>query len=243
MRQWRTANCDILLAIDANSGLDDIKVNRIISAGDLCDIIGSRHGIDSPSTYMQGSKTIDFLLGTVDVQKAVLASGYLPFNDGIRSDHRGLWVDINLNFFSFGPLPELTSAMSRLSTTNNKWVKLTKQRITKQIATDEIRSRLDALQVTPMTSENRSALIAELESIDGLIHNAMTTDVSKGTKLVPMWWSPELRNVKLGVTYWELKRFQRITGLCMAQPIQNILDQLPADHPFRRCPILVILRP
>ena len=81
-------NCDVLFAIDTNSGLDDIKLNRIVSAGDLCDIIGSRHGIDSPSTYLHGSKTIDFLFGTTKVQQEVIASGYLPFNDGIRSDHR-----------------------------------------------------------------------------------------------------------------------------------------------------------
>ena len=33
-----------------------------------------------------------------------------------------------------------------------------------------------------------------------------------------------------------MKRVQRITGLCMAQPIQNILDQLPADHPLQEMP-------
>ena len=142
-------NCDILLAIDANSGLDDIKLNHIVSAGDLCDIIGSRHGIDSPSTYLQGSKTIDFLFGTTNVQNAVIVSGYFPFNEDIRSDHRGIWLDINLNFFSYGPLPALSPAMCRLSTTNKKWMKLTKERITKHIRQDNIRSKLDELKLKP----------------------------------------------------------------------------------------------
>ena len=84
-----------------------------------------------------------------------------------------------------------------------------------------------------MTTDNRSALIAELELIDGLLHNTMTTDVSKVIHSAPNWWSPELLNEKLGVTYWELRRVQRITGMCMAQPIQTILDQLPADHPLQ----------
>ena len=84
--------------------------------------------------------------------------------------------------------------MCRLSTTNNKWVKLTKERITKHIFQDDIRSKLDVLKLKPMTTDNRQALIDELESIDGLLHNAMTSDVSKGIHSVPTWWSPELRN-------------------------------------------------
>ena len=155
-------NCDILLAIDANSGLDEIKLNRMVSAGDLCDIIGSQNGIDSPSTYLHGSKTIDFLFGTTNIQQAVITRGYLPFNDGIRSDHRENWVEINLNFFSYGPLPEMIPAMVRLSTTNHKWVKLTKERMSKHIVQADIRSKLDELQLKSVTSDNLQALINEL---------------------------------------------------------------------------------
>ena len=229
-------SCDILLAINANSVSDDIKLNRIVSTGDLCDIIGSRHGIDSPPTYLQGSQSIDFLFGTTNVQKAAIAKGYLPFNEGIRSDHRGIWMDINLNFFSYGPIPELSPAMCRLTTKNKKWVALTKERITKRIVQADIRDKLDNLQSKCMTNDNRPALIKDLESIDCLLHDAMITDVSKGIHMSPTWWSPDLRNEKLGVSYWELRRVQRITGMCMAQAIQNILDQLPPDHPLQNKP-------
>ena len=33
LRQWRLENCHILLTIYANAGLDDSKINRIVSAG------------------------------------------------------------------------------------------------------------------------------------------------------------------------------------------------------------------
>ena len=89
-----------------------------------------------------------------NVQKAVTASGCLPFNEGIRSDHRGILLDINLNFFIYGPLPALSPEMSRLSTTNKKWVKLTKERITKHIIQDGIRSKLDELKLKPMMTDN-----------------------------------------------------------------------------------------
>ena len=195
LRQWRLDGCDILLAIDTNAGLDDSRVNNIVSAGNLCDILGSKHGIDSPPTFTNGSKTIDFFFGTTNVQRAVQACGYLPFNDGIRSDHRGLWLDLNLNFFSYGPVPEMTPATSRLSTTNQKWVQRMKEQITNHIKEANIRTRLDALQEKSVTSENRQDLINELESIDGSLHDAMTTDASKGIHLSPTWWSPDSKGL------------------------------------------------
>ena len=92
---------------------------------------------------------------------------------------------------------------------------------------------MDKLQSKYMTNDNRPALINELEAIDCALHDAMITDVSKGIHTSPTWWSPDLRNEKLGVSYWELRRVQRITGMCMAQAIQNILDQLPPDYPLQ----------
>ena len=67
LRRWRLKNCYILLEIDANAGLEDPQINQIVSAGNLYDILGSHHGIDSPPTYLKGTKTIDFLFGTRNV--------------------------------------------------------------------------------------------------------------------------------------------------------------------------------
>ena len=64
----------------------------------------------------------------------------------------------------------------------------------------------------------------------------MTTDISKVTHSFPTWWSPDLRNAKLSVIYWELRRVQRITGMCMDHAIQGVLDQLPSDHPLQSRP-------
>ena len=100
LRHWRLDNYDIVLAIDANAGLDDPRINRIVSARDLCDILGSHHGIDSPSTFLHGTKTIDFLFGTRNVQRSVQRCSYLSFNDSIHSDHQGLWLGINTIFFA-----------------------------------------------------------------------------------------------------------------------------------------------
>ena len=68
------------------------------------------------------------------------------------------------------------------------------------------------------------------------MHQAMTTDISKGTNALPTWWSPELRNAKLTVVYWELRRVQRITGMSMDIAINGILEQLPSENPLQATP-------
>ena len=73
--------------------------------------------------------------------------------------------------------------------------------MSQHIKNANIRSRLDEFQLKSVTQANRQALIAELESLDGLMHHAMKTDISKGTNAVRTWWSPDLRNSKLSVVY------------------------------------------
>ena len=50
--------------IDANTNLLDARLQRILTDGGLYDLIGSKHGINSPPTYQRGSQTIDFMFGT-----------------------------------------------------------------------------------------------------------------------------------------------------------------------------------
>ena len=113
---------------------------------------------------------------------------------------------------------------------------INKRKITTSIQDANLRARLDELRAQSVTNENRASLINELEAIDTLLHNAMTTDINKGVHSLPTWWSPELRNAKLSVVYWELRRVQRITGMSMDDGIQSVLDQLPADHPLQDRP-------
>ena len=50
-----------------------------------------------PRTYNRGSRTIDAIFGTPIVAKSVICGGFEPFQDHIPSDHRGLYVDIDMS--------------------------------------------------------------------------------------------------------------------------------------------------
>eukprot|EP00978_Attheya_sp_CCMP212_P043108 scaffold275461_cov63-Attheya_sp.AAC.1 len=82
--------------VDANSPLNDAGFAKFVANSTLCDLLGSKHGMDSPPTYLRGSKTIDYLLGTPDIALATLACGMLKFHDGIFTDHRGMYIDLSV---------------------------------------------------------------------------------------------------------------------------------------------------
>eukprot|EP00957_Ditylum_brightwellii_P022162 1672443-Ditylum_brightwellii.AAC.1 len=82
--------------VDANSSLDDKAFAPFIAKADLCNVIGTAHGIDSSNTHAEGSKATNFILCTPPLLPTIRRSGMLRFYDGIHSDHRGIYCDINI---------------------------------------------------------------------------------------------------------------------------------------------------
>ena len=67
-----------------------------ISSHDLNHPFTLRHGFDEPATHSRGSKKIDYILVTDGVLDHVTANGILPFDKIVTSDHRALYLDVNL---------------------------------------------------------------------------------------------------------------------------------------------------
>ena len=60
----------------------------MINSGEAYDLLGSRHRVNSPNTYLRGKDTIDYKLGTKEVKNVVEKCEMLSFNHGILSNHR-----------------------------------------------------------------------------------------------------------------------------------------------------------
>ena len=97
--------------MDANTSILDGKLQKIIRSAQLYDLLAARHGVNSSNTYVRGTQTIDCIFGTAKVHKSLRHAGMLPFNHGVVSDHRALWVDLdirrylNQNCMMFTPNP------------------------------------------------------------------------------------------------------------------------------------------
>eukprot|EP00957_Ditylum_brightwellii_P191474 14577746-Ditylum_brightwellii.AAC.1 len=79
---------EVILLCDTNSGLTDKDFVPFVSSSQVFDLIGGRHGVNTPHYHINGSRAILFGLGTAGATVTLEASGMFCFNKGITSDHR-----------------------------------------------------------------------------------------------------------------------------------------------------------
>ena len=111
-------NHEIILMMDANECMHEkaSKIRNVITKHGLTDIHRLNHGEHDPqewNTYNRGSKKIDFIFGTTGVVEWTTRCGIEEFNARIQSDHRGLWIDVDLEAILGGKIPDLTPPQQR----------------------------------------------------------------------------------------------------------------------------------
>ena len=108
----RNNRTETILSMDANETANCknstiIKLCRICK---LCDPIAMKHGTElEPNTYFRGSGKIDFNLCSKALLPFISNAIILPFGTIAFSDHRGLFIDMNLHQFLRNPNTDLVT--------------------------------------------------------------------------------------------------------------------------------------
>ena len=112
INEWQEQGHDIILAFDANASLPSSRLLRNLLANTgLSDIHEDRYGNSwSEATHQNGSHRIDFILVTPPLQAYISAAGIEAFHE--LSDHRGLFIDIDLESY-LGKIHPLDTPASR----------------------------------------------------------------------------------------------------------------------------------
>jgi len=77
-------------------GLEDADgLARLCTDCGLVDIILAKHGRTDFDTYIRGSKVLDYFLIPPELEDAVLACRYEPYNIRTMGDHRAFYVDFD----------------------------------------------------------------------------------------------------------------------------------------------------
>ena len=101
--QYKDRRHEIILVIDANEIMrPGGKLTEFVEELDLREPIKERFASDIypiPSTYWRGSNQIDFMFTTKGIDEYIRRCGYLQFNQVLRSDHRGIFFDLDLDGF------------------------------------------------------------------------------------------------------------------------------------------------
>jgi hypothetical protein len=93
-RKW-TETCEsLVLLADWNADGRGEKTQKYMAGLGMRKVITEIHGDEGPRTYNRGFKPIDRIFITQDLY--IVQGGYMLFGMGIGSDHRCLWLDIQI---------------------------------------------------------------------------------------------------------------------------------------------------
>ena len=228
LTDWKNANIDIVLMIDANAEITDKQLQKISQSAQLYDIMSSRHGMNCPRTYVRGNKRIDYILGTKNIVNAISKCGILAFNTGIISDHRALWLDLEINVLLKQHLPSMYKHPITMNSKNIPWSKNARKKTGAHLERCKVQQKISQLHTNIDNDTMRAENIANLEQIDNDIHHAMIAGVKSYQKYYT-WWSPALHQALLVKQYWTLKQIETKHHICMSNQIQEVLRKLPEE--------------
>ena len=101
----------VIIAGDLNSWLrdpnDDKRFGQLILKHRLRDVLIKSHGTDSEIPTRKEGRRIDYLLATEDVANAVINCGATHFDHIVDSDHRGPFLDLDVETLLGGSPPHV----------------------------------------------------------------------------------------------------------------------------------------
>ena len=220
----------LILLMDANEqiGMEQSGIANIITHGGLVDMF-TMHNCSPVTipTFINGKSRIDYILGTPNILPYIKQCGYLPFNSGIISDHRGLFLDLcssiidNKTTYNEAPIREIGRHSSMEQTTKYK------QYIVNQFEYHNIASRAAKLydrSQEKFTPNERKVFIAELNTIDKSITEIMLQADKKVGKdpLHQSVRSQQISELQKLLRYWQIT----VSGIKNEKDFSNVLQTL-----------------
>ncbi len=212
MIQQHKKDGEVIVMMDANSRLTEKHMEQLLTKTNMYDMMGYKHNTHTPTTYIRGTNTIDFIIATANVLPTICKAGMLGFNDTIQSDHRGLWLDLNYKQMSYSP--EKASPIGHYIPTTKHIVHYTqlKTKCTEIFETSQIKEKLAALKHNIATQSSEQS-ISDLNHIDTLVDKAMLQPLRQITPPTSAWWSPSLQDGIYLLQYWKLCGTERALGI------------------------------
>ena len=115
-------NREVILTIDANEQFESGKgdVAKLMSMTKIVDPIECTHGLQNiPNTYQRGSKRIDFIFTFPKTYKYIRACGITTFSQVSPSNHRGIFINVDLISLLQNKVQTNIDLLSRLLRSND----------------------------------------------------------------------------------------------------------------------------
>jgi hypothetical protein len=165
-----TKGVEILLMGDFNETLGDSLqgLDAILNKYSLLDLLPYHHGMEGEvETHSRGSKRLDYVFGTQELAESIVRIGVTPYNFVIASDHRGLFIDFNIDAFLGGESSHLMSpALRGINSNSPKQCRKYVEAVTTYLTKHSVFERAHRLQAITDLHGLTPALAIRWERID-----------------------------------------------------------------------------
>lgn len=220
---------EIVLSLDANetSGQDQkFGIDHLVEECTLHDLHLAGPS-KPPATYKYGhERRIDYMFGSAMVLESLRHAGYLAYDNGIFSKHRGLFVDLDFSTL-MGSVENIVPSPARGINSEDQPAVDKYLEAFKKYATDHnIWSRVKDLQtVAPfMTTEQ---VKEGFDKIDRDVTRAMLHAEKQAKRPKGRFaWSPKLREAGLTARFWHLRKREVDGAKGLAIALKGVLNRL-----------------
>ncbi len=222
--------------LDANESNDNPErgLATFLDQTTLVDVHRQFHGsIGEPATYNRGSCKIDHILCTQGFLDCVRSCGIEAFGEGLDSDHRGLFVNVDASKLFKESTLDLTHFSVRVLDSHiPSYVRKYHRELHQQFSEHNIYDRV--LQLSKCTGPPTLELLDAYEAVNRDITKAcLAAEKALGNpKILP--WSPELLT-RLGTQYyWRKLQSLKMTKKNIPRKLCNVALSLgcPIDSNF-----------
>jgi hypothetical protein len=226
----KAAGHEVIVMMDANESTqtNNNKLSDWIRANHLVDPMIARHGNDNiPCTYKRGSNRIDYILTTRNIANYITSAGFLSYNHLAPSDHKALFIDVDLSRYLKGdPHVELSYSCHGLQSNNPRAVAKYQRIVTKYLDSSTMELEMDQFQKLQASQgflhQDQIDRIIQLETD---FSNCKAAAEEKVKHITHIPWSPTLRDCLHKISYWK----------SWISQIKNAIDE--SDYRARICPL------
>ena len=210
IKEWQTSNDEVLVSMDVNEQIGDSAhgLTLLMRECKLIDLFHHHHGtFPAFETFDLGSKRLDYIIGSASLLPFTTRCGYLPFYQGIPSDHRGMFIDLSLELID--GLTQLEKTPTRhLHSAFQKDVFKYKHAVHEAFLFHDIANRANILFDMSLSSSLDDAdFQGKLDELDSLILDIqLKAEESCCRKRTKFDVSDDIHFTKQCIVYWQTKR-------------------------------------
>ena len=233
IRQYTDKGHAVILMLDANDH-NATNLDPIMQQLGMKDVYTHRHGPhDLPATYNRGSHRLDYAYCTADILSYITKCGYGAYDEICYTDHRHIFIDIDLERFLGAESPALLDPELRpLSTRNPRSVYKYRKVLTALEQQHNLHARWQhitkEIENTPDLSDD---IIHRLETLEEITTYCKMEAERKCGKIATCPWSPHLRDARRILKYWNLWRKEFKVNIDLSKARRSISDSMDPIPP------------